>query len=126
MTTLQDKVDEADETFTVTLAAPATGLPAGVTLQTAGVTVTIADDDERGVTVTPEALNVDEGGSVDYTVVLDTEPTAAVTVTASVQDGTDLTLSPDQPDLHRRQLGHAADGDRHRRRGRRRGLPTTR
>ena len=95
VTTLQDKVDEADETFTVTLAAPATGLPAGVTLQTAGVTVTIADDDERGVTVTPEALNVDEGGSVTYRVVLDTEPTAAVTVTASVQDGTDLTLSPE-------------------------------
>ena len=34
--TLQDYLDEVDETFTVTLAAPAGGLPAGVTLSTAG------------------------------------------------------------------------------------------
>ncbi len=51
-------------------------------------------DDDRGVTVTPTAVMVAEGGSVPYTVVLDTGPTAAVTVTVTVSGDADLTASP--------------------------------
>ena len=50
-------------------------------------TVTIADDDERGVTVEPTTLNVPEGENRTYTVVLKSEPTADVTVTVSVPSG---------------------------------------
>ena len=44
-------------------------------------TVTIVDDDTRGVTVQPTTLNVLEGENKTYTVVLTSEPTANVTVT---------------------------------------------
>ena len=59
------------------------------------LTVTVTDDDTRGVTVTPESLPVDEGGTNTYTVVLDTEPTAAVTVTiVDPTDNADVTANP--------------------------------
>ena len=43
--------------------------------------MTVTDDDTVGVTVTPTELTIDEGASSTYTVVLDTQPTADVTVT---------------------------------------------
>ena len=59
------------------------------------LTVTVADDETAGVTVTPTSLPVDEGGTNTYTVVLDTQPTAAVTVTiVDPTDNTDVTASP--------------------------------
>ena len=50
VSTVQDAVEEADETFTVTLAG--SDLPAGVTLGTAGATGTIVDDDATPPTAT--------------------------------------------------------------------------
>ena len=82
-----DEVDEEDETFEVTLSGPQ-----NVQLARATATGTIVDDDERGVTVSPEALRVPEGGSRTYTIVLDTRPTDEVTVTVSVPGGTDVTV----------------------------------
>ena len=91
--TVDDAVDEDDETFTVTIAAVTPGWdPAGSGQDTA--TVTIVDDDTAGVTVTPTALNVAEDGSVTYTVVLDSRPTADVTVTASGNDDGAAGVSP--------------------------------
>ena len=55
-------------------------------------TVTIADDDTRGVTVEPTKLNVPEGESNTYTVVLTSEPTADVTVTVGGASG-DVTVT---------------------------------
>ena len=61
----------------------------------ADLTVTVTDDDTRGVTVTPTSLTVNEGGTNTYTVVLDTEPTAAVTVTiVDPTDNADVTANP--------------------------------
>ena len=62
---------------------------------TAGTTatVTITDDDTAGVTVSESALSIDEGGSDSYTVVLDSQPTASVTVTIAGHSGTDISLS---------------------------------
>ena len=57
----------------------------------------VIDNDERGVTVTPTALTVDEGGSGSYTVVLTSEPTADVTVEIQVPEDTDITV--DQTEL---------------------------
>ena len=61
-----DSVDEEEETFTVTLSNASNAALAGGQ-ETLEATGTIADDDERGVTVAPEALSVTENGSATYT-----------------------------------------------------------
>ena len=45
-----------------------------------------------GLTVTPTTLTVDEGGGGTYTVVLDTRPSATVTVTVGGTTGTDVSV----------------------------------
>ena len=57
-------------------------------------TVRITDDDQRGVSVTPAMLTVDEGGGSDgYDVVLTSEPTAGdVTVAVTPPANTDITV----------------------------------
>ena len=66
-----------------------------------------------GVTVSKTALTVTEEDTAgdSYTVVLDSQPTANVTVTVAGHAGTDVTPSPTQPDLHADELGHGPDGD---------------
>ena len=57
-------------------------------------TVTIIDDDTRGVATSQTGtLLVDEAGTAAYTVVLDSRPTDDVTVTPGVQDGADAEIS---------------------------------
>ena len=55
--------------------------------------VTVANDDIRGVTVSEAELKVEEGGSNEYTVVLDLQPTGTVTVTPTVSDGSSELVS---------------------------------
>ena len=88
----EDAVDEDDETFTLSLSGPSNATLGSPTSST----VTILDDDVRGVTVLPTALTINEGGSGSYTVVLDTQPTAAVTIAVAAQTGSDgdLTANP--------------------------------
>ena len=90
LTPTDDDVDEEDETISASGTTTAAGL--GVT----GMTVTIVDDDARGVTVSPASLPVTEGASATYTVVLTSQPTASVTVTPSRESGssTDVTFGP--------------------------------
>ena len=57
-------------------------------------TVRITDDDQRGVTVTPAVLTVDEGLSDSYDVVLTSEPTGDVTVAITAPANTDITVDP--------------------------------
>ena len=57
------------------------------------VTATEDDDDTAGVTVTPRSLTVNENGTATYTVVLDTLPTAAVTVGVAASGDSDLSVS---------------------------------
>ena len=60
-----------------------------------GVTVSVADNDTRGVTLSESPLTIDEGGTGTYTVKLDTEPTGIVTVTIhDPTDNTDVTTGP--------------------------------
>ena len=57
--------------------------------------VTVTDDEMAGVTVAPTSLTVNEGGTNTYTVVLDTQPTATVTVTiVDPTDNADVTANP--------------------------------
>ena len=88
---VDDAVAEDDERVTLGFGE----LPERVTAgEVKTVAVTLADNDERGVLVSPERLTVREGGSASYTVVLGSEPTAAVTVEVTGHAGTDLTVSP--------------------------------
>ena len=74
LTLTDDNLDEDDETLTVR------GTVAGLTISDA--TLTIEDDDTRGVEVLSTALTLDEDGSAGtYTVVLASQPTGDVSVT---------------------------------------------
>ena len=87
LTPAPDDLDEEDETLTVG------GTVQGLALEAA--TLTVTDDDARGVAVSPTALPVPEGGDATYTVVLASQPTGPVTVTPSLAAGSspDVTVS---------------------------------
>ena len=94
VSTEEDPLAEADETFTVTMTG--TTLPSGVTLGTATATGTIEDDDPIEASVAADAATATEGGSAEFTVTLSgATSTAAVVVTYSVtgtaSSGTDYT-----------------------------------
>ena len=57
-----------------------------------GVTVVVKDDDDRGVTISETSLDIGEGNSVSYTVVLDAQPAGVVTVAVGGVAGTKLSL----------------------------------
>ena len=84
-----DALDESDETFTVTLSNPS-----NTELGTAKTaTVTIADNDVRGVAISPTTLTITEGAGKTYEVVLNTQPTGDVTVTPSLATGSDADVT---------------------------------
>ena len=63
------------------------------------VTLTITDNDERGVTVSTDTLSIREEDTDEYEVKLNSEPTANVTVTVTGHAGTDVTLTPSSATL---------------------------
>ena len=81
-----DSIDEEDEILEVSGVATEANLPVSARQ------VSITDDDEAGVMVSPTELPIREGESGFYTVVLESEPTAPVTVTISGHSGTDVSL----------------------------------
>ena len=86
-----DAVDDT-ATLTHTVSSPDDdeydGLSAG------GISVTVTDDDSVGVTISETSLDIEEGGSAAYTVMLDSEPTGSVTVTVNAPVNTDVTAEP--------------------------------
>ena len=88
-TAAADDIDDDGESVALTFRTP---MPRGVTAG-ATTTVTITDDDERGVAISKTALEIDEGDSATYTVKLNTQPTEDLTVAIAGQSGTDITLS---------------------------------
>ena len=56
-------------------------------------TITITDDDSRGVVVTPAELTIFEGRTGAYTVALQSEPTAGVTVTPEAEGDVTVTAA---------------------------------
>ena len=86
--------DAADETVTLAHAVAGRGHYAGVTA--AEVVATVADGDSNGVTVSPTALQVGEGGAggeAHYTLRLTAQPVAgSVTVAARSEDAALATL----------------------------------
>ena len=97
-TAADDTVDDDGESVKLGFDA----LPTGVTPSgTTEATVTITDDDTAGVSVSETALTVTEQDATGdtYTVVLDTQPTADVTVTVAGHSGSDVTVSPSSTTL---------------------------
>ena len=88
---INDDLDEPDETIIITLTGgEGYTLPAEDKRTT---TVTILDDDTRGLTFHRRWPDVPEGGSQTYTVRLKSQPTAAVTVNIA-SNNQDVTVSP--------------------------------
>ena len=124
VTGVDDAVVDGTIAYTI-VTAPAVSTDANYNRRDAAdVAVTNTDNDAPGITVTPTtALTTTEaGGTATFTVVLNTQPTADVTIALTSSDTTEGTVVPGEPDLHDRELERGADGDgdRRRRRGRRR------
>ena len=88
LTAIDDFIDEPDEAVSIA------GTTRDAGFEVIGTTVSITDNDERGVSVSPDDLTLSEGAGATYTVVLDTEPTDIVTVTPSLSGSRDLTFVP--------------------------------
>ena len=91
ITILEDSLDEANETFTVSFGT----LPGGVTAGTDNeVTVTITDDDVPEVTFSSAAATVAEGdGTIEVTVQLDSSPLAQLIIPVETTDDTAISGS---------------------------------
>ena len=61
----------------------------------AGVTVTVADNDTAGVTVSESTLTVDEGANGTYTVKLNTQPASDVVINVTATGSSDVTVDTD-------------------------------
>ena len=85
-----DGIDEEDETIIITLQD---GNGYTVNLDRNVTTVTIPDNDTRGLYFSRSWADVDEGSSHTYTVKLRSQPTAAVTVNIA-SDNQDVTVNP--------------------------------
>ena len=88
--TAQDNDVDGPETKQVTVTG--TLPPTSPVVAPADVTLTITDNDERGVTVTPTELSVNEGASKTYEVALTSRPTEAVTVEVTAPSNPDVTV----------------------------------
>ena len=101
-----DDIDEDDETFLLNLKYVHNIFGKNMIVDASGnacdsvdgceVTVTIVDDDTAGVTVSKSAVTVTEQDTTGdtYTVVLDSQPTANVTITIGGQTAADITAAP--------------------------------
>ena len=100
VTGVDDELDNVGDARTVTIAHAASSDDTRYDIEDAGsVSVTVSDDDEAGVTVSPLSLSVTELGdssSIEksYTVVLDTDPGMDVTITVNNGDNSLRDLRP--------------------------------
>ena len=85
ITPTDDDFDEGNETVTVS------GTVTGLSVD--GATLTIVDDDTRGLLASRSRVEVPEGETATYTLVLESEPTATVTVTATRTGDEDITVT---------------------------------
>ena len=86
--------DAAHDTVTLTHTVAAGSAPEYLSLPAVDVAVTVNDNDVPGVTISRQALEIDEGTNDTYTVRLNTEPSADVTISVSGHAGTDVSVSP--------------------------------
>ena len=89
LTGLDDDVDDDDETLELQ------GTASDSSLSVLPVQLVITNDDTAGVTISEASLEIEEGSSDTYNVVLDTEPLGNVTVAIlDPSDNSDVTSDP--------------------------------
>ncbi|MEG4622018.1 DUF4347 domain-containing protein, partial [Microcoleus sp. M2_D2] len=95
-TIADDLIDEIDETANLTISNPSAGMALGTT--TTG-SFTIIDNDTAGVTIFPTSglTTTEPVSTATFTVVLDSQPTANVSIGLTSNDTTEGTV--DQPSL---------------------------
>ncbi len=86
MVTVSASEDDDGVNDTATLSHSSSGANYG-SVVVDSVSVTVADNDPRGVTISTATLTVNEGGSDTYTVRLNTQPTGSVAVTVGGASG---------------------------------------
>ena len=85
----EDDIASEDQTITISHGVSGYGSVSSANV----VTVTVTDDDTAGVRVNPTTLTMREGESGSYTMVLESQPTGAVTITPRSEHA-DVTFSP--------------------------------
>ncbi|MFO1351645.1 MAG: Calx-beta domain-containing protein [Gammaproteobacteria bacterium] len=87
-----DAIDEADETLFVDF-GPISNTAVGFDSQASGV---ITDNDGAGITVTPSSglTTTEAGGTATFTVVLNSQPSANVSIALASSDTSEGTVSP--------------------------------
>jgi len=96
VTGVDDPLDDGDIAYTIVTAAAVSSDAAYHGLDPSDVTASNTDNDTAGITVTPTSglTTTEAGGAATFTVVLDSQPTADVTIGLSSSDTTEGTVSP--------------------------------
>ncbi len=95
VTGVNDDLDDGDVAFSILTAAASSADGNYNGINPADVAVTNADNDASGITVsTISGATTESGGTATFTVVLDAQPTADVTVGLSSDDTTEGTVLP--------------------------------
>ena len=96
VTGVNDDVDDGDIAYTIVTAAASSSDPNYNGLNAADVSVTNQDDDVAGITVAVATpfTTTEAGGEATFTIVLDSEPTADVTIDLTSSDDTEGSVSP--------------------------------
>ena len=89
-----DDADSNDGTATITHAVKTGSASEYLSLDVRSVQVVIQDDDDAGISTSPARMRIAEGDSGTIDVKLEAPPTADVTVTGTVSDGTWATIEP--------------------------------
>lgn len=95
ITGVDDFLDDGNIGYTITTGASASSDPIYSGRVVADVSVTNTDNDTAGITVTPTSglVTTEAGGMATFTIVLDSQPTASVTVLLGSGDATEGTAS---------------------------------
>ncbi|HND53859.1 MAG TPA: hypothetical protein PLV92_15725, partial [Pirellulaceae bacterium] len=95
VTGVDDSIDDGDVSFNIVTAAAVSADPFYSGFNASDVSVTNTDNDTAGITVSAISGNTTEaGGTATFTIVLDTQPTADVTIGLTSNDTTEGTVSP--------------------------------
>ena len=91
LTTVDDSIVEGDEAIVVDIASVANGVEFG----TEQVNATITDDENSGITVTPTSglTTTEAGGTAEFTIVLDSQPSSLVFINVASSDTTEGTIT---------------------------------
>src|SRR4029453_14863082 len=96
VTGVNDDLDDGDIAYSIVTAAATSTDTTYNGVNASDVAVTNTDNDVAGITVTPTTglTTTEAGGTATFTVVLNTQPIADVTIALSSSDTTEGTLSP--------------------------------